>query len=108
MTGVRYRPTATGRRAAVRTVISSWSAVSPFGLDRADFVAGLRDRRRCVAPIDRDRWAAPVEEAGLVPGFDARGVLGSKGTRVMDRATALAVATAGQLFRDRDGERIDG
>ncbi|HET8680775.1 MAG TPA: beta-ketoacyl synthase N-terminal-like domain-containing protein [Micromonosporaceae bacterium] len=131
MTGVRHRPaagpaltaspaltartgttagggTAAGPGVAHRTVISAWSAVSPFGLDRTDLVAGLRDGRRCAAAVDDAGWPAAVGEACLVPGFDARAVLGRKGTRSMDRASALAVAATGQLLRGPDGGRIDG
>jgi len=95
------------RDSAVRTVISAWSAVSPFGLQSADFATGLRERRGGAA-LNRDRGPAPVEAAWLVPGFDAREVLGRKGTRSMDRVTALAVAATEQLLRGPGGERIDG
>ncbi|MGH3735196.1 MAG: beta-ketoacyl synthase N-terminal-like domain-containing protein [Micromonosporaceae bacterium] len=81
---------------AGRTVISGWSAISPFGLRAADFTAGLR------AAPDHD------EPGGEVPGFDIRELLGRKGTRAMDRQTGLAVATAGQLLTGEDGERIAG
>lgn len=93
---------------STRTVISAWSAVSPYGLDRTDFAAGVRDRRATVAPLDRDAWPAPVGSACLIPGFDARSALGKKGTRSMDRLTALAVATAGRLLAGPDGARLDG
>ncbi|MFI0444565.1 beta-ketoacyl synthase N-terminal-like domain-containing protein [Actinomadura sp. 6N118] len=64
-------------------MISAWSAISPFGLDRAAFAAGVQGGRR-------------PAECG-VPGFDIREVLGRKGTRTMDRVTALAVAAAKPL-----------
>jgi len=82
--------------AAARTVISGWSAISPFGLDRSDFAAGLRNGRGGDA------------RSQSVPGFGAREVLGRKGTRAMDRQTALAVAAAGQLLTGEDGERLAG
>ncbi|MFG2000944.1 beta-ketoacyl synthase N-terminal-like domain-containing protein [Spirillospora sp. NPDC048911] len=65
------------------TTISAWSAISPFGLGGTDFAAGVQGGRR-------------PAECG-VPGFDIREVLGRKGTRAMDRVTALAVATAKPL-----------
>ncbi|GAA3808439.1 beta-ketoacyl synthase N-terminal-like domain-containing protein [Sphaerisporangium flaviroseum] len=101
------RPPA-GRPPVVRTMISGWSAVSPYGLDRADFAAGLREGRRETAVPPGDGGDAPVERACLVPGFDIREVLGRKGTRSMDRVTALAVATAGRLLRAPGGDRIPG
>jgi 3-oxoacyl-[acyl-carrier-protein] synthase II len=73
----------------VTPVISAWSAVSPFGLERSDFAAGVRAGRR--------------PDALSVPGFDAREVLGRKGTRSMDRLTALAVASTRSLMSDVDG-----
>lgn len=79
-----------------RTVISGWSVISPFGLVSADFTAGLRNGRHSGA------------EPRQVPGFEVREVLGRKGTRSLDRQTALAVATTGQLLAGQDGDRIAG
>jgi len=101
------RDSAASRDSAARTVISAWSAVSPFGLDSVDFAAGLRKRRHVASVNGRD-WLAPVEAARQVPGFDTQEVLGRKGTRSMDRVTALAVAATGRLLRGPGGERIDG
>lgn len=83
-----------------RPVISAWSAVSGFGIGRAAFSAGLAAGRSAVAEIDQERWEAPTNQAALVPGFDIRTELGRKGTRSMDRATALAVTTVGKLLGD--------
>lgn len=81
---------------AARIVISGWSAISPFGLVGADFAAGLRDGQR------------HGEGPRHVPDFEVREVLGRKGTRSLDRQTALAVATAGQLLAGQNGGRIGG
>ncbi|MFF7793105.1 beta-ketoacyl synthase N-terminal-like domain-containing protein [Streptomyces sp. NPDC007991] len=78
--------------------ISAWAATSPYGHDRDDFVRGVREGRRAVTPLDPNTWSVPFTEAGVVPGFTAREVLGRKGTRSMDRPTALAVATVGTLL----------
>lgn len=86
----------TGERDAGRTMITGWSAVSPFGLASRDFAAGVRQPP-----------AANGESRG-VPGFDARDVLGRKGTRSLDRLTALAVAATGQLVTGANGERRNG
>lgn len=85
-----------------RAVISRWSAVSPFGIDGAALGAGVRERRTCVAALDHDRWPVPVGEACLVPGFDLKEVLGVKGTRSMDRVTALAATATAELLRGND------
>ncbi|MEU3622980.1 hypothetical protein BS329_20485 [Amycolatopsis coloradensis] len=92
-----------------RLAITSWSAVSPFGIGRQSFVDGLRAGIGTVKTLEPGRWDGPDERACLVPGFDAREVLGSKGTRSMDRGTALAVTAVGRLVDgDRDGIVGDG
>ncbi|GAB3892787.1 beta-ketoacyl synthase N-terminal-like domain-containing protein [Kibdelosporangium lantanae] len=54
-----------------------------------------------VGPSARgDISEGPFEQAGLVPHFSAASHLGRKGTRTMDRVTALAVRTAGDLLAD--------
>jgi 3-oxoacyl-[acyl-carrier-protein] synthase II len=78
-------------------VISGWAAVSPFGPVSADFTTGLGDGQR-----------ASGEASRHILGFDVREVLGRKGTRAMDRQTALAVAATGQLLAGQGGERIGG
>ncbi|MFI9169422.1 beta-ketoacyl synthase N-terminal-like domain-containing protein [Streptomyces lincolnensis] len=88
--------------------ISTWSAVSAFGIGRESFSAGLRDRKPVVTALDPDQWSAPATEACLVPGGDPRELLGRKGTRSMDRATGLAVAAVGRLLDDGTGTRIPG
>lgn len=74
-------------------VIAGWSAVSPFGVGAEAFEAGLRAGR----PALETAAAATGQTARMVPDFDARTVLGKKGTRSMDRVTALAVTAVGQL-----------
>ena len=83
-----------------RWVISDWGAMSPFGVGRAGFVAGLRAGCPTAAPLEADRWRAPDSVACLVPGFDVRTALGRKGTRAMDRATGLAISAVGDLLRE--------
>jgi len=75
--------------------VTSWSAVSAFGIDASDFGAGIRSGR-----------SGPRESAaGPVPGFDVREVLGRKNTRSMDRVTGLTVVAVGRLLA---GERAAG
>ncbi|MGP3990905.1 beta-ketoacyl synthase N-terminal-like domain-containing protein [Streptomyces sp. 3N207] len=89
-------------------VISAWSAVSPWGLHRDAFTAGLTSGRRAVVPLDPEEWDVPFHGAGLVPDFDVRAVLGRKGTRSMDRITGMAVSAVGQLLTDDAEERLGG
>ncbi|WP_457034267.1 beta-ketoacyl synthase N-terminal-like domain-containing protein [Kitasatospora sp. P5_F3] len=81
-----------------RLGISAWAATSPYGAGRDVFARGVRSGRSTVGPLGPEHRAVPVAEAAVVPDFDARAVLGRKGTRSMDRATALAVATVGMLL----------
>ena len=81
-----------------RPVISAWSAVSPFGIGGRPFAEGVVSGRDAVVALDPERWPVPASAAALVPGFDIREVLGRKGTRSMDRVSALAVATVGDLL----------
>jgi 3-oxoacyl-[acyl-carrier-protein] synthase II len=85
----------------VNPVITAWTAVSPYGIDRESFVDGLRARR--VAAVSD----GAVHKAALVPGFDVRELLGRKGTRSMDRLIGLAVWAVGGLTAERPAERGD-
>ncbi|MEU0744556.1 beta-ketoacyl synthase N-terminal-like domain-containing protein [Streptomyces sp. NPDC006134] len=79
-------------------VLTAWSAVSPFGTGADAFRAGLAAGTGAVAPLDQEAHPGPYGEGALVPGFSAAGALGKKGTRTMDRVTALAVSTVAQLL----------
>jgi hypothetical protein len=81
--------------------ISAWSAISPFGYGRDAFADGVNNQLDTSAPVGAE-WSVPEERACVVPGFDIRNLLGSKGTRAMNRMSALAVATAGQLIADTE------
>ncbi|MFI6027249.1 beta-ketoacyl synthase N-terminal-like domain-containing protein [Amycolatopsis magusensis] len=82
-------------------VISAWTAISPFGPDRASFAEGVRTRRVATAPPDPDRWSrVPEAVAGTVPGFEPREYLGTKGTRAMNRVSGLTVVAAKNLLAD--------
>ncbi|WP_275562104.1 beta-ketoacyl synthase N-terminal-like domain-containing protein [Streptomyces sp. 5-6(2022)] len=94
-----------GTALANRPVITAWSAVSPFGIGRAAFAEGIRERRPAAAPLDDERWQAAGDRACLVPDFDLRTVLGKKGVRSMDRVTGLAVTTVARLLDDAPRNR---
>ncbi|MEU5993609.1 beta-ketoacyl synthase N-terminal-like domain-containing protein [Spirillospora sp. NPDC047418] len=79
-------------------VISGWSAISAFGLGADAFAAGLRGGRAGVRPFAAGAGIGPFECGGTVPDFTAADVLGKKGTRSMDRVTALTVAATGLLL----------
>jgi 3-oxoacyl-[acyl-carrier-protein] synthase II len=81
-------------------VCSAWSALSALGVGRAEYTSGVLAGRSGIAPLDAEVHPGPFDTAGLVPGFSAAEALGRKGTRSMDRVTALAVKTVGTLLDD--------
>ncbi|MFC5184942.1 beta-ketoacyl synthase N-terminal-like domain-containing protein [Actinomadura harenae] len=80
-------------------VITDWTAVSPYGRGRAEFAAGILGDRTAVTALDPAGWTGPpMTEVARAPIGAPREVLGRKGTRAMDRATAMAVLAAGDLL----------
>jgi 3-oxoacyl-[acyl-carrier-protein] synthase II len=94
-------------RTADALVVSGWSAISPFGLGAKRFADGLLGGEPAVTEVDQEIWPGPFVRAGLVPDFTIVDVLGRKGTRSMDRATALAVATVGMLLEQNPAGLTD-
>jgi 3-oxoacyl-[acyl-carrier-protein] synthase II len=74
-------------------VITAWEAYSPLGHGARAHVASLR--------------TASAGTRTSVPDFDVREILGRTGTRSMDRAAGLAVATTGRLL-ERVGPPLGG
>ncbi|MGH3878407.1 MAG: beta-ketoacyl synthase N-terminal-like domain-containing protein [Actinophytocola sp.] len=85
------------------TVISAWSATSPFGYGAGPFADGVRAGRSAPAAARSDDWFPELDTAHVVPDFDIVDQLGRKGTGSMDRTTALAVSTLGRLRKDEAG-----
>src|SRR5947209_20572200 len=84
-----------------RLVISGCGIISSIGIGVDAFNEGFRERRSGRRPLERSADSAPIEQACVIPEFDAAAFLGPKGIRNMDRTTALAVAAAGMALRDR-------
>ncbi|MDQ7807623.1 beta-ketoacyl synthase N-terminal-like domain-containing protein [Amycolatopsis sp. A133] len=78
-------------------VLSTWSAVSPFGWGHEAFADGLRAGRTALTPLDDKTLPPGVATAGVIPDFSPESALGRKGTRSMDRVTAIAVKAVGLL-----------
>lgn len=87
--------------------LSTWSIVSALGMGVEPFRAGVRAGRGGPRALDPDAWPGPSDRAFLVPDFDARTVLGHRGTRSMDRVTALAVAAVGMLLERHPGNLVE-
>jgi 3-oxoacyl-[acyl-carrier-protein] synthase II len=81
-------------------VFSTWSAVSPYGVGSEPFRAGIRAGRGTVTALDQGTHPGPFTEGALVPDFDVTEHIGRKGTRTMDRVTAIAVTAVGLLLAD--------
>jgi 3-oxoacyl-[acyl-carrier-protein] synthase II len=81
-------------------VVSGWSAISAYGVGRAEFAKGILTGRGALGDVDQETHPGPFPQAGIVPGFSAVEHLGRKGTRTMDRVTALAVGAVGSLLAD--------
>jgi 3-oxoacyl-[acyl-carrier-protein] synthase II len=86
----------------MRSVITGWGVISPLGTGAENFAAGIREGRSDVistAGLDT-RLGFPCDEAYGVANFDVAKILGTrKGTRVLDRTAALAVAAATMAIR---------
>ncbi|MFI5805086.1 beta-ketoacyl synthase N-terminal-like domain-containing protein [Streptomyces sp. NPDC051561] len=76
--------------------ITAWSALSPYGHAAADFTTGVRERKATATRVPGEAGQLGC----LVPDFEPRAVLGRKGTRDMDRLTALAVTAVGAVLAD--------
>ncbi|GAA3452199.1 beta-ketoacyl synthase N-terminal-like domain-containing protein [Dactylosporangium matsuzakiense] len=83
-----------------RPVVSAWTALSAYGLGAEPFTAGLRSGVSGVRTLEPGEEPVPLDRAALIPDFSAKEHLGAKGTRSMDRVTAIAVALVGQLLKD--------
>jgi 3-oxoacyl-[acyl-carrier-protein] synthase II len=83
-------------------VITGWGVISPIGIGVEEFIAGFdsgRSGKKRVAPQDGPVPLPPLE-ACTIPDFDVAKILGTKkGTRVLDRTAALAVAATAMAIR---------
>ncbi|WP_280274199.1 beta-ketoacyl synthase N-terminal-like domain-containing protein [Nocardia wallacei] len=77
--------------------ITGWSVISPYGPGGEAFARGITERRSALRP-QRDGEPLPQPLIGAIDDFETRTHLGRKGTRSMDRATGLAVATVGMML----------
>ncbi|MBC2903693.1 beta-ketoacyl synthase N-terminal-like domain-containing protein [Streptomyces cupreus] len=81
-------------------VITAWTVMSGLGAGAGTLTAGLRSGRSAVTELDPTAWPGPLGHGAPIPAFTVAGALGRKGTRSMDRATGIAVATVGMLLDD--------
>jgi 3-oxoacyl-[acyl-carrier-protein] synthase II len=85
--------------------------ISPIGIGFQEFTAGVvenRTGRKLVAPSGVDT-ESPCREACTIPEFDIAKILGAKkGTRVLDRTAALAVAATALAIRHAGINAVPG
>lgn len=112
MTAPATSSTIDNRVQSGQLVLSSWSTLSPYGVGSEAFSEGIRSGRSAIQPLDRDTFPGPFEQGGVLADFSPAGFLGKRGTRAMDRLTAMAVGTLGLIVSDcgpqltADAERI--
>jgi 3-oxoacyl-[acyl-carrier-protein] synthase II len=88
--------------------IVGWSTLSPLGIGRQGFVDGLRRGRTGALAEPADARGGPA--IGYPIPVDPKQLVGSKGTRALDRMTLLVIATASMVLdehRETLGERRD-
>jgi 3-oxoacyl-[acyl-carrier-protein] synthase II len=79
--------------------ITGWGVISPIGIGRPQFTEALHDTRPAWSPVaDVVSGSLPMDHAGVIPEFRTAAFLGSKGTRSMDRTTAMAVSAVGMAL----------
>lgn len=84
-----------------RVVVTGLGAVTPLGLNVAEFWQGLIEGRSGVAPITLcDVTGFTCTVAGEVKGFDPRNYFDFKEARRMARFSQFAVAAAGMAIQD--------
>lgn len=84
-------------------VISSWNCISPYGIGKEAFCAGIAHGKVPDSEIDSillSDESAPTSSARVAASFDIAAELGKKGTRLFDRLTGLSIATVDRLLKD--------
>ena len=80
--------------------ITGWGVISPIGIGRENFTRAFWNLESGSKPMPAQAGNAPLGEACYVDDFETTRHLGSRGTRSMDRTTAMAVATVGMALKD--------
>lgn len=82
--------------------ITGWGVISPIGIGREAFTRafGRKQVGSRVVPA-ATAGTVPLKDACVVADFDTTEFLGSRGTRSMDRTTAMAVAAVGMAIEHR-------
>lgn len=96
--------TAVADIAVGQPVLRAWSAVTAYGRGREAFDRGVaRGEPAPLVPVP-EAWAAADARARFIADFDAVKALGRKGSRSLDRLTALALSAVGELLAEEPAE----
>ena len=84
-----------------RVVITGMGCVTPIGIGREAFWAGLREGKSGVSRIESfDVSNSPVKIAAQIPEFDWQAQLGPKDRKHVPRTVPLALAATREAFQD--------
>lgn len=90
-----------GNDASRALAITGWGVVSAIGIGRERFGRGFEAGRAGLKPVTGfPEGTLPLRAACQVPEFETVSFLGPKGTRCMDRTTAMSVAAVGMALED--------
>ncbi|MEM8610947.1 MAG: beta-ketoacyl synthase N-terminal-like domain-containing protein [Cyanobacteria bacterium P01_H01_bin.105] len=78
--------------------ITSWDIISPAGIGKQSFTNSLQNKQPGLKRVLDNAVNRPPMEVYSIPEFDTVKFLGTKGTRSIDRTTALAIAAAGMAL----------
>ena len=81
--------------------ITGWAALSPFGVGRQAFADGYLSGRTGQRPPGDA--TGPAEPGYRLAGFDPAALLGTKGTRSLDRMTLMVTATVDLVLAEHAG-----
>ncbi|MDG4831691.1 beta-ketoacyl synthase N-terminal-like domain-containing protein [Solwaraspora sp. WMMD1047] len=85
-----------GARTINGPCVVGWSVVSPLGMGRESFVAGWRSGRTGQYPPD----GAAATVGYPLADFDPTRLIGTKGTRTLDRMTLMVIATTAMVLAE--------
>jgi 3-oxoacyl-[acyl-carrier-protein] synthase II len=97
-----------GTTASDRLAITGWGVVSPIGIGRVEFRDSVDSKWQPPTTVSTDADRPMPLIAACRAQFDTVAFLGPKGTRTMDRTTAMSVAAVGMALTDSSvAERYD-
>lgn len=78
--------------------ITGWGVISPIGIGIESFTRSFRSQDSGKKQVPAEDSPLPLEQACYITDFETSRYLGTRGTRSMDRTTAMAVAGVGMAL----------